>query len=177
MDPQTIDELLVRSAPAARGAEPSVSSELVSLVHGTRIAARRTRRRRWWALAPVALVPALAFTATAGQDPRMIPDLVIPIEYTTDTGVTVSCSLEFFNGEIDYVETSFAGVDYLSAQDWTGIGQRIYERALEYEASGGEDAARWAWPAAANDLVFPPEGAWQAGDHFGGDSDCTGQLH
>ena len=101
-----------------------------------------------------------------------------------------------FNGEMNWVEDSFTAVDYLGKQNWSGIGQRIYEQALVEEADltrlaqKGDltmfgdgvtvpDAAAietMAWNMAQGKLVtdtVPTE----TGDHWGGDSDCSGQLH
>ena len=181
MDDTLLDDLLKGSAPARRASEPNVKTQVDSLVVSTRAKAATGRRRLGliWAAIPVLLVPGIAFATTAGTEPRMVPDYTIPISYTTDTGTAVSCTLEFFNGEIDYRETNTAQVDYLRAQDWTGIGQRIYDRALQEEpaaTAGGYSA----WGFAADELVTKtvPLSAFRPGDGgLGGNSDCTGQLH
>ncbi|MDF2563046.1 MAG: hypothetical protein K0R99_4492 [Microbacterium sp.] len=58
-----------------------------------------------WVAVPVLALPGIALASTAGTDPRMIPDFEIPISYVTDTGREVSCSIELFNGEMNYVES------------------------------------------------------------------------
>lgn len=55
----------------------------------------------------------------------MVPDFSIPVNYTTDTGTAVSCSIDLFNMEINYVELTTPEVEYLRAQDWTGVGTHL----------------------------------------------------
>lgn len=189
MDDTALDTLLTRSAPPTPTAHPAVDAGVHAMIREADVAARPARRvRRALWIAAIPAVPALALGLTAGIDDRLAPDLIIPISYTTDTGVQINCSVFRFNGEIGYVETSFAGVDYLRAQDWTGIGQRIYAEALVQEATLRQQAAvdpaavdlsvveRSAWSIAEDDLVDKTVPT-KDGDHWGGDSDCTGQLH
>jgi len=191
------DQMLRRSAPASVGDDPAVRAQLADIAADTRADAnvgRRRRMRRIAWLAPVVLVPAMGIALTGGGDPRLTPDFTIPVTYTTGSGATVSCSVEFFNGEEHYVEVSFAGVAYLESQDWTGIGQRIHDEAVRLidardpvvfapdDTTGGEpgaDVIEWrAWSLAESSLVEGsiPDGVMAAGDHFGSDSDCTGEL-
>lgn len=199
MDDSTLDTLLRRSAPATGTAtdHPAVEAAALALVADAEVRARPARRvRRALWIAAIPTVPLLAFGLTAGLEARLAPDLTIPVAYTTDTGTDVSCSIFVFNGEIAWAEQSFTAVDHLSDQDWTGIGQRIYARALVEEqdltrrAQAGDlsvsldgttmpDAAtieRMAWSIAETDLVDKTVPA-QDGDHWGGDTDCSGQLH
>lgn len=178
MTEPTIDELLTRSAPSSRISEPGIQVQLHNVVAQSRESARsKLRRTRFrWALAPVIVAPAIALATTAGTEARMVPDFTIPVTYTTDTGRTLSCSIDLFNGELGYVEVSTAAVDHLRAQDWTGIGQRIYDTALDYEAAGD-----WApWSSAETELVqatVPEHLLTAATGGLGSDSDCTGELH
>jgi hypothetical protein len=197
MDDSSLDTLLRRSAPPTVGDHPAIEANVLALVseaHEKAQPARRRRRALWIAAVPA--VPLLALGLTAGIQDRLAPDLTIPVAYTTDTGTPVSCSIYVFNGEINWVEVSFAGVDYLSKQDWTGIGQRIYSRALTEEANLTR-LAQQNDPSVSPDGVTPPDAAtievmaWnlaetdlvdgivptKPGDHWGGDSDCSGQLH
>lgn len=202
MDDPTLDNLLRRSAPATAATDPSVEASLLALVNDAEANVRpaRNRRRAVW-IAAIPAVPALTLGLTAGIQDRMAPDLTIPVSYTTDTGIPVSCSIYLFNGELYSVEVSFVGVDYLSDQDWDGIGQRIYEQALIEEAdltqrvqqgdpatttsSDGAvqlDAATieiTAWNIAEGHLVdgSVPETVLHPGDNWASDSDCSGQLH
>lgn len=202
MDDPTLDDMLRRSAPATAATDPSVEAPLLALVDDAEANARPARRRRralWIAAIPA--LPALALGLTAGIQDRMVPDLTIPVSYTTDTGIPVSCSIRLFNGEIYSVEVSFVAVDYLRDQDWDGIGPRIYARALIEEAdltqrvqqddratatnSDGTvqpDAATieiTAWNIAEGHLVggSVPETVLHPGDQWGEDSDCSGRLH
>jgi hypothetical protein len=197
MNDSQLDTLLRRSAPARVTGHPAVEAGVLALVADAEAKThpqRRLRRAAWIAAIPA--VPLLALGLTAGIDNRLAPDLTIPVSYTTDTGVPVSCSIYVFNGEINYVEASFVGVNYLSKQDWTGVGQRIYQQALVEEA----DLTRLAQerdPSVSVDGVNPPDAAtiekmaWslaekklvdatvptQPGDQWGGGTDCSGQLH
>lgn len=197
MDDSTLDTLLRRSAPAALADHPAVEANVLALVGETDAAARPARRlRRALRFAAIPAVPLLALALSAGVEERLVPDLTIPVSYVTDTGVPVSCSIFVFNGEVNWVEESFAAVDYLKAREWSGIGQRIYAQALIEETEVARlartDEAVWsvdgvnppdaatieqiAWSIAESKLIDGSVPA-QPGDHWGGDSDCSGQLH
>jgi hypothetical protein len=199
MTKQSIDELLARSAPPTREQELGTQTTLRAVVAESRESARAVRRptrtRLWWLAVPILVVPAIAFTTSAGTDVRQVPDFTIPISYTTDTGTEVSCSIDLFNGEIDYVETSTAAVAFLSAQDWAGAGQRIYDAAVVYESDEawlnsemnsdgpGLSAAtiQWrAWISAEKDVIFrqiPEDALVSSTGGLGSNTDCTGVLH
>lgn len=190
MTKPTIDDLLTQSAPRSRSAQPAVQSALRAVAMESRSigrAPRHTRSKWWWAATPVVAAPLLLVATTGSSDDGVVPDFTIPISYTTDTGKDISCSMDIFNGESNNVETSTAAVDYLSSQDWIGIGQRIYDRALVYEADrtllyeGVESPAvenpRDAWAKAERELIAIPEGVLDEGDHFGGTARCAGELH
>ncbi|MCC6271010.1 MAG: hypothetical protein IT190_07010 [Microbacteriaceae bacterium] len=197
MDDTRLDTLLRHSAPAVVPEHSGIEATVLALVAETKVKARPVRRRRralWVAAIPA--VPVLALGLTAGIQDRLAPDLTIPITYTTDTGVPVSCSVFVFNGEISWVEVSFTAVNYLSKQNWSGIGQRIYEQALIEEANltrladegnlsvslDGENPPTaavietMAWNIAEGKLIDSTVPT-KPGDHWGGDSDCSGQLH
>ncbi|WP_204533952.1 hypothetical protein [Arthrobacter tumbae] len=113
---------------------------------------------------------------TGSTDDRPVPDFTIPVSYTTDTGRELSCSIDLYNGEMNNVVTSTAAVDYLRAQNWSGIGQRIYDKALVYESAGDPNA----WVSAEIDLTAGqlPDGVLKQGDGgLGSSSDCSGELH
>jgi len=197
MDDSTLDTMLRRTAPAVTHDDSAVEATVLAMTGDAERRARPIRRRRralWVAAIPV--VPVMALGLTAGIQDRLAPDLIIPVSYTTDTGVTENCEIDVFNGEEYWVEVSFTAVDYLSKQNWDGIGQRIYTLALTKEAAITQQAAagdisvsvdgvnmptpaqiqQQAWNLAAGDLtdgIVPAE----PGDHWGGDSDCSGQLH
>jgi hypothetical protein len=121
-----------------------------------------------------------------------VPDFTIPITYTTDTGRTINCSIDFSNGETRWVETEFGAVNYLRAQDWTGLGQRIYDEALARVAAGdpelskpGEDGdvpdqktvEAYAWTHAETDLTIGTVPREVMGAGFGSYSHCPRELH
>ncbi|MBZ4486565.1 hypothetical protein LQ938_06705 [Microbacterium sp. cx-55] len=176
MNDSHVDEMLRASAPAAFATDPAVRAELDRAVVSSRAIAvrgRRMRRLSWVAL-PVIAVPALSLMTTGGTDPRMSPDFVIPVTYTTDTGRQVDCAIELFNGEMDYVETNTQAVDYFRGQDWSRVGQEIYEKALVYETT----RAVSPWAQAENDVLMAnaPDGLFVDGG-MGSDSTCSGELH
>ncbi|PPF47540.1 MULTISPECIES: hypothetical protein [unclassified Rathayibacter] len=196
MTRRTLDDLLSRSDPATDDRAPGVRTALHSVIAETRERAPRrpARSRAWWLAAPVLLVPGLVLATSAGTDVRSVPDFTIPISYTTDSGAAVSCSIDYFNGEIDYREVTTSATDYLRAQDWSGVGQRIHDDAVAYTTdpawlasdmnSDGpglsEETIRWrAWITAADDHILDtiPEGVIVEGDGgLGGSTDCTGEL-
>lgn len=176
MDNSPIDDLLRASAPRRASDDPAVRAELHRVGLAARATGTRHRRirRLSWVAVPVLALPALTLAATAGTDPRMVPDYRVSVSYVTDSGREVDCYIAFFNGELDYVETNTEVVDYFRTQDWDDIGQRIYERALELEARGQISP----WSTAENDLIVAkaPDELFLNGG-MGMDTDCTGELH
>ena len=194
----TIDELIARSVPRSGAEAPRVQAMIRAVAEESRAAAksgpRRTSRRLWWLIAPLLAVPAIAFATTVGTEPRMVPDFTISLSYTTDTGTAVSCSVDLFNMEINYVESTTPEVEYLRAQDWTGVGQRIYDTAVAHENDrawweeatlgwpGGatsDDVQLTAWQHAVNENIFDliPEGITTTGIGYAVNDRCTGKLH
>lgn len=173
----SIDDLLRASAPHRVSTDQVVAAEVDRVGIAARIHASRRRqiRRLSWVAIPVLALPGIALASTAGTDPRMIPDFEIPISYVTDTGRHVSCSIELFDGELDYVETNTKAVDFIAAQNWDGVGQKIYDEAVKRDVAG--DFAPFF--GAANDLIFAGADAYiLPGDGgVGADTDCTGELH
>lgn len=173
----SMDDQLRASAPHRVSTDGMVAAEIDRVGIAARVhAARRRRVRRLsWVAVPMLALPGIALASTAGTDPRMIPDFEIPISYVTDTGHEVSCTIELFNGELDYVETNTKAVEYIAAQNWDGVGQKIYEQALEREANGLFSP----WFGAADDIILAGvDGHILPGDGgLGRDTDCTGQLH
>jgi hypothetical protein len=200
---RSVDEVLSGSSPAFA---PSVATEaaLDALVLEARSAGggkRGTRRRRALWLVPGAVFAVGALTAGA-----LVIDQVtrveepIAVEYTTDTGVTVSCTA--------YVESSVfapqlaAVTEFYKTHDFTdtGIGQRIYEYALvltgdkqgtpdvlpasvtwlpdgSYEFDDDRGALRHSMLSFLVHDVILELGLYQGNVQSGFSSDCTGQLH
>ncbi len=181
----TLDELLVRSAPPR---EPDAELRIAEVVRASHPAptGRRARSRALWAIPAIGLG---ALTLTAGAYvTSLIPDATIPVNYVTDTGVEIQCTVYLEAGSL-FDGGAVAMQAYLRDQEWNGIGQQIYDRALEYsEVSHPEDAVfnspaerdLWLWQRAENELTVLalPSALWAGGEvHLAGDSDCTGQLH
>lgn len=179
MTKQSIDDLLSQSAPPARKSEPGVQYALRRVAMESReraSATRPARSRLWWLAAPAVALPMIVISTTGSTDDRPAPDFTIPVSYTTDTGRELSCSIDLYNGEMNNVVTNTAAVDYFRTQDWSGIGQRIYDAALAYERADHPNA----WVTAEHDLTIDqlPAGAVIPGDGgVGSNSDCTGELH
>lgn len=190
MDESQLESRLARSAPAAPQ-PPGIDDSVRAMVSEARDLARPARRRRRLVWLAVPVVPALTFALTAGIDARLVPDLTIPVSYTTQSGTPISCSIFVFNQELFGVETGFRMADALSTQDWSGIGERIYDTALRLEAEYTADPSsvdldlsdtsavqQLAWNAAENEVFMASisVSALEQAQSWGGDSDCPGLL-
>lgn len=134
MSKRSVDEVLSGSSPTFA---PSVATEaaLDALVLEARNAGagQRTRRRRrllWLVPGAVVAVGALTAGAAVVADQMTRLDVPIAVEYTTDTGVSVSCSVHIasslFSPQMAEV-TEYYKTHKFAAD---GIGQRIYSYAL-----------------------------------------------
>lgn len=134
MRKRSVDEILSGSSPTF---VPSVATEaaLEALVLESRTAAagRRPRHRRsllWLVPGAVVAVGALTAGAVVVADQMTRLDVPIAVEYTTDTGVTVSCTARIASS---LFSPRLAEVtDYYKTHEFAadGIGQRIYNYAL-----------------------------------------------
>ncbi len=133
MSKRSVDEVLSGSSPTF---DPSVATEaaLDALVLESRNAALgevgRRRKRLLW-LVPGAVVAVGALTAGAVVAEQMTRlDVPITVEYTTDTGVTVSCTAHIasslFSPRLAEVTEYYKTHEFAA----DGIGQRIYNYAL-----------------------------------------------
>ncbi|WP_167050759.1 hypothetical protein [Salinibacterium sp. ZJ77] len=104
----------------------------------------------------------------------MTPDYEIPVSYVTDAGSKVSCTIELFAGEVNYVETNTEAMKYFSSQNWDGVGQRIYERALSLESDG---VSRAWFPAMYDVLLANTDDGLFSNGGMATDTDCSGELH
>jgi hypothetical protein len=177
MEDSLITRALRDSAPPSQATTPATQAEIDHMIVKTRSIAqarRRNRRRITWAGLPVLAIVPVGLAFTGGFDVRLVPDYVIPVSYVTDTGQAFDCEIDLFNGETDYVETNHEAVDYFRSVDWAGAGQRIYDRALQYEARG--EISPWA--QAENDVLMDgaPDEVFLDGG-MGSSSTCSGQLH
>lgn len=183
-----VDELLRGSM---KSYEPSIATRaaLESLVDASRAEAARSRamrRRRSFWLIPGAVVAAGALTAGAAVfAPYFDPDVRIPIEYVTDTGVEVTCTYALRVGSAVGGENQELR-EWLTSQDWSGVGQRIYDDAVANPFVPGEnDEGEWTAEIVDSMSFFDamgrqtdaPEDIAVFGDTVTGTSDCTGQLH
>lgn len=195
MTDEDITYLLTHSAPRGVAADPRIQPGLQTIITESRALARKKRHpaRLLWFAVPVILAPTVALGLTAGIEERMVPDFTIPVTYTTDTGRNVSCSVNFYNEEVHDQETTTGLSDWLRTQNWTGIGQRMYELALTHVASADPEttapdswkssAKEWiewvAWKDAEGDLIDDtmPSSVFGPYGSYGGNTDCTGELH
>ncbi|GAB3631674.1 hypothetical protein GCM10027421_10270 [Microbacterium shaanxiense] len=188
MSKPSVDELLRGSA---KSYEPSIATRaaLESLADASReeaVHSRAKRRRRNLWLIPGAVVAAGALTAGAAVfAPYFDPDVRIPIEYVTDTGVEVTCTYALRVGSVVGGENPKLR-EWLTSQDWSGVGQRIYEDAVANPFIPGEDDEGEWTPEIVDSVSFfnavgrqtdVPDGLVVFGDEIAGTSDCTGQLH
>lgn len=187
MSKPSVDELLRGST---KSYEPSnfTRAPLESLVDASRaeaVRSRAKRRRRSVWLIPGAVVAAGALTAGATVfAPYFDPDVRIPIEYVTDTGVEITCTYALRVGSVVGGENPELR-EWLTSQDWSGVGQRIYEDAVANPFIPGEDD-KGEWTSELRDSVSffdamgqqisAPDGLAVFGDEVAGTSDCTGQL-
>jgi hypothetical protein len=200
MTKQTIEDALTRSNPWTTPEEPGLRAELSAFVTQSRVAAsadrKRKLRRQLW-LVPIAGAGVLALTAGAiVADNLLHADLPITIEYTTDTGVEVACTVQIEGGSL-FAPQSDRVIEYFRTHDFTGIGQRVYDYALVMagdrepdpsvfpessiavpEGEGYSDRGAFMFSLTSFILTDPQialdingsGGAWYT-------SDCTGQLH
>jgi len=129
MTKPTVDDLLTGSRPRF---ESSVATEaaldaLVLQARDARPAA--TKRHALW-LMPAAMLTAGALTAGAiVVDQYLHVDVPIAIEYTTDTGVTVACTVQI-EGASFFSPQPAEVMNYYKNHNFTGTGQKIYDYAL-----------------------------------------------
>lgn len=194
MTQPTIDELLAGSDPWARADDDRLLASVSDLVSESRRLPSRPRRLLW--IIPAVVAGGLALTAGAlAVDNALFPDLPIAIEYTTDSGVSVSCTAQIEGGSM-FVADSDRVVRYFESRDLSGLGQQIYDHAMVLTG----DHAPTAENTPASDTWIPGEGNWLDDDFafsmslndyliintqidlgLSGDggwlsSDCTGQL-
>jgi hypothetical protein len=123
------------------------------------------------------------------------PDVVIPIVYTTDTGVDVSCRYALYFGDPAHrseADTQLAAI--VKHHDWTGIGQDIYRRAIaDPFAPGPEGGMEVDTPEGRDELSLVRATSRAIEDELPADlqsadasasgllsraiTDCKGQLH
>ena len=146
---------------------------------------------------PLVLVGVLAVTGAALLVPlsfsinhtKVALDGEIPIIYTTDTGVRVSCRYGIYFGDPAHrtpADERLAA--FVNSHDWSGIGQRIYAKAIanpfvpgpndDWEVDTQQDRDVESFRRALG-LIWDeiPTKLQNAGTTAGGTTDCKGQLH
>lgn len=205
MSKRTVDEVLAGSSPrlVASIATEAALDELV-LEARSSSRGRPSRRNLLW-LVPGVVVAATALTAGAVIAEQLTRvDVPISIEYTTDTGKSVSCTAHIASSAFsprlaevtEYYKTHDFGAD--------GMGQRIYNYALvlagDKEGTTADLPSSVLWlPGDEHDGGWEPQpgrsafnesafafivqdveneqgwaGSWRAAQM---ETDCTGELH
>lgn len=204
MNKPNVDELLTGSAQhyaastATRAALDALvgESRQAGARHVAPVRRTRTRSRAAW-LIPGAILALGALTAGAVViDDLLRADLPIAVEYTTDSGVAVSCTAQIQGGSL-FSPHRAEVITYYETHDFSGVGQQIYEYALvltrERTPSSDLMPRSSEWVPAAGDEVPDASAFSQSLSSFlltdtlieldisgSGDaslqSDCTGQL-
>lgn len=146
---------------------------------------------------PLGVVGTLVLTGAAVMIPlglwingtKVHLDAEIPINYTTDTGVDVSCRYGIYFGDpANRTAADHRLADFLQTHDWTGIGQRIYDEAIanpfepgpndDWEVDSAELRDSFSFNSAVN-LIWEeiPSDLLEGVRSSGAVSDCAGRLH
>lgn len=200
---ETFESELVSADPAAGGEDEYVRILVRRLNADAREASTESSQARqpWWkrhrVMIPLGVGGLVALTGAALLSPLQLwvggaevdLDVQIPIVYTTDTGVEVSCKYGIYFGDPGGRTTTDQKLaEFVQNHDWTGIGQRIYDRAIanpfipgpddHWDSDTQEMRDRFSWSQATS-LIYeemPATLLQQAGQSSGATSDCTGQL-
>ena len=183
---------LLRSSASRPLASQTISRETIDdLFKKVQLDAPRRRRRTILIALPVAVLAAGALTAgaialttfdwTAKAD--------VPISYTTDSGRSLTCTAVIQTGAAIDADAR-ALKDYINTHDWTGVGQRIYDRAISNPSPMAEDDTAnqtsaeldvQSWTTAMFDVILAElsQGAVSGGpsSYSISSGNCTGELH
>lgn len=208
MDEQLLSDLAVAD-PAAADAYATTHDlvrQMAVAAKGAALSGSVTRPT-WWrrrrVLLPAMIVGVAALSGAALLVPLNIQlnngqvkgDVVIPIDYTTDTGKQITCRDAIFygddNGHKDAADKRLAA--FMAKHDWTGIGQRAYEEALAHPFVPGVDGGMaHDTPEGRDEMSFsraldvvieaeiPADlriNPAKRGTISSGASDCHGELH
>jgi hypothetical protein len=147
----SLDEQLRAADPAAR-MRPDETVPLIAAMTA-QLPREAVRRRPWWknwkVTIPVGVVGLLAVTGAglaaplilAVGDPANVVELDarMPITYVTESGVTVNCVYGMYlNGESGRTPERERAAELLSNEDWTGVGQEIYDYAIAHPVTPQE---------------------------------------
>lgn len=140
----TLDEELRRADPAVGLRRDDATAIITAMA--SELPSQPAWKGRWWKnrriTVPIGVVSVLALTGAAIAAPLVLAvgepdnwveiDARIPITYETDSGVSVSCvyGLYVTSATSRTAEDERLG-EFLAKADWTGIGQEIYDYAIE----------------------------------------------
>lgn len=198
----------IASADPVAGDQDDELHELVRVMARQARATSQTEslvRTRWWkrrrTVIPLGILGVAALTGAAVLIPfglwvngaQVELDAEIPIIYTTDSGINVSCRYGIYIGDpANRTPADEQLADFVGEHDWTGIGQRIYDDAIANPFVPGPDD-NWevdpeldtqalrdsrTFILATSRVIWaeiPPE-LQAANESTGSTSDCTGQL-
>ena len=127
-----IDDLLTDSRPGL--VEPLTGQSVDAMISAAKARDSIRKPRAWWkrpvVVFPIVGVSALAITAGAiAYSFGGTPDVVIPINYVTDNGHSVSCGYALHVGTEASTDASPLRT-FVAEHDWSGIGQRVYREAI-----------------------------------------------
>lgn len=196
-----LDELVDRSDPARGYTDRTENLVALMAASAASEASVVQARKPWWRV-PRIVVPMVALGAaivtTAGallvpltlviDGVEVEPEVIIPIHYVTGTGVVVDCAYGIDVGApASRTAAEQALADYLHSQDWSGVGQEIYERAMANPfVPGPDDEGEFDNQEIMDHISFTsalgviyeriPAGMMTEGVSAGGTMTCTGQL-
>lgn len=131
-----IDHLLSASASRPLSDDPAVRAHVTTMVTESR--ASRRRHSKLLFVIPAFGLGALALTGGALAVTTIATDVTVPLTITTVTGETVTCSAELGAGADNFID-DLALSAYVRDHDWSGLGQRAYDRTLN--STGSADSA------------------------------------
>ncbi|MFB7252539.1 hypothetical protein [Microbacterium sp. NPDC056234] len=163
--------------------------------------AKGSARVPWWkrrrSVIPLGVVALVAATGAAVLIPLQLGtedgaqfsvDAEIPINYTTETGVDISCRYGIYFGDpSNRTAADERLADFVNDHDWTGIGQRIYDEAMSNPFVPGpnddwqvdtqqlRDKASFSQAATLIWIEIPDE-LMREGQQSASTTDCKGQL-
>lgn len=195
-----LDRLITRNDPA--GSFTDYTDQLITQMANAASSEVSTARLRtsWWKkpriVVPIVIGAAIMTTAGALIVPLALGvngiqvdvDARIPIHYTTETGVTVDCTYGIYVGDPAHrTAADHRLAKYLSAHDWSGIGEKVYDRAManpfvpgpndDWEVDNQELRDQFSFNNALN-LIYEriPADLMTEGTSTGATTNCTGQL-
>lgn len=158
-------------------------------------------RARWWKrrriVIPLGIVGVVALSGAAVAIPLSLGingtqvdlDAEIPITYTTDNGIDVSCRYGMYFGDpTNRTAADEQLAEFVENHDWTGIGQRIYDKAIanpfvpgpndDWEVDNQELRDNFSFNNALSLIIWEeiPTDLAQGAQSSGATSDCTGKL-